>query len=218
MKLARQLERRLERLVDGMAARIFKGGIRPIDVATRLVREADLAVVAGAAGPEIPNVYDIAVNPVDIDGNASLGAATRRFAEVVADAAADQGWRLPGPVEVRLLADGTVPRGDIRCRTAAAPAALPAWAVLESRLGAPLPVAHNRAVIGRGTAGDVVIPHTQVSRRHALLWREGGRVMLADLGSANGTSCNGEHVGDGSEVRSGDALGFGPVTFTFRTA
>ena len=50
-----------------------------------------------------------------------------------------------------------------------------------------------------------------------MLFREGGKAWLRDLGSANGTTINGESIGARVvAVRPGDAVSFGPVSFTFR--
>ena len=40
MGLARNLERRLEKLVDGLSATVFRGRMHPVDLANRLVRQA----------------------------------------------------------------------------------------------------------------------------------------------------------------------------------
>ncbi|NJR32893.1 MAG: DUF3662 domain-containing protein [Chamaesiphon sp. CSU_1_12] len=57
MGLARKLEHRLEQLVDGLSAAIFRGGIHPVDLAGRVVRQADLSAFEGELGQEIPNDY-----------------------------------------------------------------------------------------------------------------------------------------------------------------
>ena len=47
-----------------------------------------------------------------------------------------------------------------------------------------------------------------VSRRHAELFLDGGRWILRDLGSSNGTWVNGRRVVE-AEVRTGDVVHFG---------
>jgi FHA domain/Domain of unknown function (DUF1707) len=64
-------------------------------------------------------------------------------------------------------------------------------------------------VIGRNPDCDLVVGDPTVSRRHAELRREGGRWVLADLGSSNGTRVNGWRVrratvGVGDELMLGD--------------
>ncbi len=66
MGLARNLERRLERLADGISAAVFRGRMHPVDLANRLVRQADLLVVDEPGGPRIPNRFDVWVNKSDM--------------------------------------------------------------------------------------------------------------------------------------------------------
>jgi pSer/pThr/pTyr-binding forkhead associated (FHA) protein len=49
-------------------------------------------------------------------------------------------------------------------------------------------------VIGRLPDCDVVLPDTNVSRRHARIYRDGTDVVVEDLGSTNGTKVNGVRV------------------------
>jgi pSer/pThr/pTyr-binding forkhead associated (FHA) protein len=49
-------------------------------------------------------------------------------------------------------------------------------------------------ILGRGEDCDVIIPNQQVSRQHAILKLTPQGVILEDLGSKNGTHCNGEQV------------------------
>ncbi len=52
-------------------------------------------------------------------------------------------------------------------------------------------------MIGRGAEADLVVDDAGVSRRHAEVHSEGGRVWLVDLGSTNGTFVDGERVATG---------------------
>jgi pSer/pThr/pTyr-binding forkhead associated (FHA) protein len=54
----------------------------------------------------------------------------------------------------------------------------------------------DELVIGRGVSGEGRLSDDlELSRRHARVWREAdGRIMVEDLGSANGTFVNGERV------------------------
>jgi predicted component of type VI protein secretion system len=70
-----------------------------------------------------------------------------------------------------------------------------------------------QAVVGRGHGNAVRIPSAEVSRRHCRLRLEDGLVTVEDLDSINGTFLNGRRVREAQEVRPGDRLGVGPVTF-----
>jgi DNA-binding response OmpR family regulator len=70
--------------------------------------------------------------------------------------------------------------------------------------------------IGRAVESDIVITSKRVSRAHAHLRREGWRVILEDLGSANGTFLNDERVLAPMALRDGDHITVGDVILTFR--
>ncbi len=216
MELARALERRLERLVDGLAGRLFRGTLAPVELANRLVREADLAVYDGEAGPAVPNRYQLRLNPAEMPGHADAGTLERELAHVVAETAAQHGWRLDGPAAVELVADPDTPPGRLHCATAVAPGHLPPWAHLnDPARSRHLPLRHNREVLGRSQDADINIPDSQVSRFHALLWRESGGVWVIDLESRNGTLVNGVPALDPTPLAAGDVLKLGPVTFVY---
>lgn len=216
MSKARGLERRLERLVDGIAARVFGGRVHPVELGTRLLREADLAAIEGPAGPTIPNLYVIAADLEAADHPARVEIG-RELADLITDTAVEQGWRLEGPVTVTLAEGGK--SGSVHIETAFEQGDLPPWATLTGTDNRnKLSVHHNRAVVGRSADADVTIPNPNVSRRHALLWRESERFWIADLGSANGTLVNGEPVFEVVEIVPADLILFGNASFLLRMA
>ena len=66
------------------------------------------------------------------------------------------------------------------------------------------------AMLGRSRACDLVLGDDSVSRRHAMLVREGDRIILTDLGSTNGTFVNGRQITE-AEVQPGDRLRLGDL-------
>ena len=71
--------------------------------------------------------------------------------------------------------------------------------------------------IGR-TDGDVMIADPQVSRRHARVTLDGGRVVIEDLGSTNGTFVNGERIDEPRELEVGDLVRFGMAAWRLKPA
>lgn len=59
----------------------------------------------------------------------------------------------------------------------------------------------ERVAIGRLPVNDVHLPSDRVSRRHAVIDRDGSRWLLQDLGSANGTALNGKAMSAGERVQ-----------------
>jgi hypothetical protein len=218
VKIARELERRLERLVDGISATVFRGKMHPVDLANRLIRAVDLAVVDGRIGPQIDNDLRVGVNPNELDTALDIATLQRELAAAVTDLAQQRGIRTGGAVTVTIVPDPGVRLGSIKVEAVHRDAPLPAWAQLISPTGRQvLEITENRAVIGRGTDADVVISHPEVSRHHALVWRAEGRAYVHDLGSINGTEVNGVPIGLHSAALSpGDQIRFGPALFAFR--
>jgi hypothetical protein len=216
--LARNLEKRLERLADGLSAAIFRGKMQPVDLANRLIRQADLLVTDGATGPTIPNQYEVSVSSADLVKDIDRAALTRELGYALETTAEERGWRIGGPIAVHLSDDASVGRGSIKCTAISVPAVLPAWGELAEHRGERhYPLRDNRIAIGRSIEADVAIDEPEISRLHAVIFRQGGRLWVADLASANGTSVNGNRVtGEPIEIGSGDMLSFGPTTFSLR--
>ncbi len=55
-------------------------------------------------------------------------------------------------------------------------------------------VVRKSILIGRGDDCDIIIPSQQVSRHHARIQVTPEGIVLEDLGSKNGTHCNGEKI------------------------
>lgn len=209
------MERRLEQLVDGMAARLFRGRMHPVELGSLLVRQADLSLRAGPYGPEAPNAFAVTLggDPAEPEAHARVEA---ELAAAVEETAAERGWRLPGPVRVRLtMGPGSPASAGVQTAFISAP--LPPWARLIAGGRRSLDVCPNRAVVGRSSQADVRLTDPETSRRHALLWREAGGIWVADLGSANGTALNGRALREVGEVTDGDLLAFAGSSFVFRS-
>lgn len=70
------------------------------------------------------------------------------------------------------------------------------------------------SIVGRSRKADLRLPEGFVSRRHARLWTEGGRLMVEDLGSANGTFVNGDRIHRPTSLVAGDRVRFDEFEFT----
>ena len=67
-------------------------------------------------------------------------------------------------------------------------------------------------LVGRDPEADIVIPDACVSWQHAVLRSDGGRWVLADNGSSNGTFVNEQPI-TSATLADGDLIGFGDTTF-----
>lgn len=58
----------------------------------------------------------------------------------------------------------------------------------------PIPITRDLTVIGRRDYCDVVIPLSSLSKRHCVVVRTDGLLMLRDLATTNGTKVNGQRI------------------------
>lgn len=68
------------------------------------------------------------------------------------------------------------------------------------------PLIGDSMSIGRLSGSDLVVPDRFLSRQHARLFRQGDRIWIEDLGSANGTYVNDRRVEGPTEIHPGDEL------------
>jgi DNA-binding SARP family transcriptional activator len=91
------------------------------------------------------------------------------------------------------------------------------------------PLIANEVIVGRRSTDGSATPdidlslldrRRRVSRRHALILNRSGSIFLRDLGSLNGTTCNGVNLSAGVDrlLESGDRLGFGGVETLYLSA
>jgi pSer/pThr/pTyr-binding forkhead associated (FHA) protein len=60
--------------------------------------------------------------------------------------------------------------------------------------GAPLEIADDMTLVGRGEGCDLRLDHKSVSKLHCVLVKTDGLILVRDLGSTNGTRVNGTRV------------------------
>src|SRR5437773_9468310 len=76
----------------------------------------------------------------------------------------------------------------------------------------------DRTVLGRGEGADIRVLDDGVSREHAAIERDSGKVVVVDLGSTNGTFCNGGRI-QRHDLTDGDKISIGATTilkFTYQ--
>lgn len=79
-----------------------------------------------------------------------------------------------------------------------------------------IPLPSSVTVIGRRADCDLYAPLLSVSKRHCQLNCDDGALRIRDLGSRNGTYVNGERINGETELKAGDRVKIGPLTFLFQ--
>ena len=113
MSLAQRFERRLEGLVGGAFARVFKGQVEPVEIGSALQREAaDKRNVMGNGRVMSPNRYRITLSPSDHERLAPWeNQLTNSLAELVQEYLDENQWETIGDVEVYLARDDQLHTG-----------------------------------------------------------------------------------------------------------
>ncbi|HJQ44246.1 MAG TPA: DUF3662 and FHA domain-containing protein [Jatrophihabitantaceae bacterium] len=107
MSLAQRFERRLEGLVGGAFARVFKGQVEPVEIGTALQREAyDKRNVMGNGQVLAPNRYRVTLSSSDHERLAPWEAQlTNSLAELLQEYLDENRWSTIGDIEVYLMHD-----------------------------------------------------------------------------------------------------------------
>jgi pSer/pThr/pTyr-binding forkhead associated (FHA) protein len=75
--------------------------------------------------------------------------------------------------------------------------------------GAAYTLEGDQITIGRDSSNGITINDAEISRRHARLTFQGGKYVLEDLGSTNGTFVNGQRLAGPRVLKPGEVISFG---------
>lgn len=75
--------------------------------------------------------------------------------------------------------------------------------------GVTFPLEGDQLTIGRDATNGVAINDAEVSRKHSRLMFQGGKYVLEDLGSTNGTFVNGQRLAGPIVLKPGDVVSLG---------
>lgn len=218
MSIARGIEKRLENLVDGVSASVFRGRMHPVTMASKLVRQLEFLATKTEYAVEVPNALTVVINPADLDPDLDVSDLEEELSVVVDDAALQSGWKLVGPADIHLATAAEVPRGILQVAGDAVRGPLPPWGQLIADDGsAVIPLTMNCQLVGRALDCDIRLSNSEVSRHHAVIERSGDRVAVRDLASSNGTAVNGDRISVRDAVLlPGSHVAFGQLPFTYR--
>jgi predicted component of type VI protein secretion system len=75
--------------------------------------------------------------------------------------------------------------------------------------GAMYALESDAVTIGRDSSNTIQINDAEISRRHARLIFQGGKYVIEDSGSTNGTHVNGQRIAGPVVLKPGDVVSFG---------
>lgn len=239
MGLLDNLEKRLDRIVNGSFSKAFKSEVQPVELGAALQQEIDTRADNVAGQMVAPNLFVIELSSPD---HARLspyfGTLISELTQLANNYVSEQRYRILHRIDISFGLDATFETGVFRIRstsaqpTTAPSAALPNQSVAESQI----PVASMSAAdtprltdisgneyrltksitnIGRGTDADIQIADNGASRLHCAIVL-GSQVLVRDLGSTNGTTVDGRRITE-AVLQDGSIIKLGNTTLTYKS-
>src|SRR5690554_4299691 len=219
-----RFEKGVENVMHGAFARTFKSGVKPVELASAVRRQADARAAAVDRNRTVaPNEYAIALSPSDHDNVEEWGseALAHELEDSLRDHAERQQYSFVGAVSIEFERDESLATGRlaVSSRTTRGPAA-PATSSHRSRYplldidGTRYDLTGHMTVVGRGAEADIVVDDTGVSRQHTRFEVTDQGTILTDLGSTNGTLVEGQRINEVTLV-DGNAITIGRTTIMY---
>lgn len=187
------VENGLERLFERTFARSGRGGLQPIEIGARIIREVDLTRRLTNQGAISANAIKVWLSPADAERFEGFQRAlVSELEETVRQHALNEGFAFVGPVTVEVFIDDDLKGGHVEVQTDFEGGEPQPRLIMDD--GRIFPVGEESLIIGRSPDVAVVINDANVSRRHAEVWRTAEGVAVRDLQSTNGTFVNGHRI------------------------
>jgi len=236
MDIFREIERRLENLVEGFFTHRFSSALQPVELARKLAAETDRKRQVSVSQIYAPNIFMIHLSPEDFEElDGFHQALASELTEYVRAHAEQKTYRFTGSVHISVAPEAELRRGECVIHShfeeldLGAPAGgtqiisareikdaltvAPTARLVEIETGSEHDIGAG-ATIGRRSDNDIVIPHSGVSRYHARIETDRTDFFLMDLDSTNGTYLNGEEIARVKLV-DGDSVKLGSVELLF---
>ena len=213
-------ERRLERMVEGVFAGLFRSGLRPVELGRRLTREMDDHRTVDVRGRTVvPNHFAFELASDDYEQFADIAdTLARELADAAREHARDEGYSFMGPVEVELLVTDGLRTGafEVTSRMRQGEGGAGAGSLVLPT-GERVPLGENTLTIGRIPEAHIVLADPNVSRNHAEIRPKGAGYVVVDLGSTNGSRVNGIRIQE-HQLEDGDEISFGNTRMRFEAS
>lgn len=244
MSMLRNLEAKLEGLVEGAFSRAFKSRVQPVEIAHKLAKEMEDNRVVSVSRTFVPNHYRVFLSPEDREQFSSWEDGLRKdLSDYLLEHARNEGLALTSRPQVELETDDRLALGEFGIqaqlvqvhdeeelppsqgefgntmvyspdREARPLAQAIGGKAVIAGAGKRMVLGGDSMLIGRSRECDVRIDDPNVSRKHAELRRDGDEWSVVDLGSTNGIKVNGRRV-ESARLSPGDEITFGLTRLTF---
>jgi hypothetical protein len=207
-----KVEKRIETSIGSVFARLSKAELQPVEISQAVRSTMDQAAAAlDKDRVLVPHLYKVLVAPTDFP-RVTPGILSAVQLEV-AKYAAKQGYRLASNLELQVVPDPQVPRGQVKVGYAVLNQSvnwIPALIIDGRRISLKTGV----TTVGRDESADIAIDDRGLSRIHFEIAWNGEVAAIRDRQSTNGTFLDDARI---SEVvlRSGNVIKAGRSEFEF---
>lgn len=233
----------MENLFDGVFSRVFRSGVKPLQIGRRLLQVVDEErAIDGRGRRVVPNSYLVQLSPIDRGNFENLEMSLlQELTVALREYISQEGYHVEDKARVSLRTNPELKRGrfTVEARQAAADSSptsdQPSRTTTSSAEGSSTPPEHPPAVLtlpsgqrielhdglyvlGRQLQSDIVVNDSNVSRKHAEFERTNGEVVVRDLGSTNGTKVNGVVIHGDQVLQHGDVIGLGSIEIRFEAS
>ena len=236
MGLLDNVEKRLDRIVNGSFSKAFKAQIEPVEIAAALQHEIDMRAKNQDGRVVAPNRFSIGLSEEDYNRMASFFAGLQvELSKVVTDYCVKQRYAAVDQPELWFTLSAELHVGDVTISSESAPRqqAIPqsksgnpgetlipasvtapeATPYLRSTDGKDFPLTQPVIKIGRGNEADIQINDAGISRIHCSIVL-GSQVIIKDNASTNGTLVDGKKIVE-APLNNGSMIQIGNSTFTY---
>ena len=205
-------EKRIEASVSSLFARFSKAELQPVEL-TQSIR-ATMDQAASAIDRDrvlVPHRYKALVASHDFEKfNPGILSAVKLE---VAKHAAKQGYRLAGELEINVVSDQKIPRGQVKVGYSAINQSV-AWQPSLIFDGKRIDLTKSSTTVGRDESSDIAIDDRGLSRVHFEIAWNGEVAAIRDRQSTNGTFVDGQRIAE-VVLRSGSKISAGRSEFEF---
>ena len=212
MSFLDKVEKRIETSIGSVFARLSKAELQPVEITQAIRSTMDQAAAAVDKDRVlVPHLYKILVAPTDFP-RVTPGILSAVQLEV-AKYAAKQGYRLASNLELQVVPDQQVPRGQAKVGYAVINQSVN-WVPSLIVGGKRISLKTGVTTVGRDESSDIAVDDRGLSRIHFEIAWNGEVAAIRDRQSTNGTFLDDARI---SEVvlRSGNVIKAGRSEFEF---
>lgn len=200
MGLLKDLENRLEKLVDGIFAENFQASVEPIEIASQLKKIMLDNKKLSVKNYYVPSNYEVELSPDDHTQISALGhKLVDELRNYLVEEAMAHGVEPVTEIKIEITANEKLKNGKFAVRVIeGSHSSVPgkdalAYIEIEGQ-DSKIPLRKNAAKLGRSSDNDVSLPYEKISRNHAKISLEDGGYTIEDLGSTNGVFIDNKRI------------------------